>query len=230
MVAVATFLVWLDRWYMLVTLITFYYSLFHFSWYRLTQKEPTLFLGIDVTHPSPGSGPAMFSIGAIVGNIDHECHQFDVSYKVCMQSIYCFANYRYNLFSVQKRFNEQMVHFDYQLRDRLIAFCQYTNHKPERIIVFRDGISDSQFLMVSDLFSLVNYIRFIRFRHSKKRLHASQRLVIISMPTTIRKSLILLCKNVTILDSFVQNKQILLDQEKIFHQVISELVGPDYPH
>uniref|UniRef100_A0A914VJR6 Uncharacterized protein n=1 Tax=Plectus sambesii TaxID=2011161 RepID=A0A914VJR6_9BILA len=97
-------------------------------WQSLTNpKSATLFLGIDVTHPGAHEVRESQSIGAVVGNVDFACHKFDVSYRV------------------QKRFHEQMVHFTKQLKERLFAFLSATKEKPARIIVFRDGISDSQF-------------------------------------------------------------------------------------
>lgn len=88
--------------------------------------QPTLVLGIDVTHPSPGDSKAP-SIGAAVGNIDIFPGKFAASIMV------------------QKHRREAVVYLTDAIQRRVEAFYTHTQRKPERILVFRDGVAEGQF-------------------------------------------------------------------------------------
>ena len=49
---------------------------------------------------------------------------------------------------VQKKCNESVVYLLDAVRERLVAFYKHTKAKPDRIIVYRDGVSEGQFMEV----------------------------------------------------------------------------------
>jgi len=81
---------------------------------------------LDVTHPAPNDRKAP-SIGAAVGNIDTLPGKFGASV------------------SVQKHRREAVVYLAEAIRKRVEAFYHQTQRKPERIIVYRDGVAEGQF-------------------------------------------------------------------------------------
>lgn len=111
----------------------------------------TLVLGIDVTHPSVGdlTGP---SIGAVVGNVDLDCMKYETSVRV------------------QPHRRETVLHLEEQFRQRLKAFSSRNKFKPDRIIIFRDGVAEGQFLQVlkEELRALRQACRTLDERHKPK--------------------------------------------------------------
>ncbi|KAH9017046.1 Piwi-domain-containing protein [Lactarius hengduanensis] len=99
------------------------------SWLR---EKPTMLVGIDVTHPSPKSASGTPSIVGVVASIDNDFVQFPASLRL------------------QK--SKREVIRDNVLRDmiveRLQAYRQRLKVLPERMIVFRDGVSESQYTEV----------------------------------------------------------------------------------
>jgi len=83
-------------------------------------------LGLDVTHPGPTDRKTP-SIGAAVGNIDTLPGRFGASV------------------SVQKHRREAVVYLADAIQKRVSAFYEQTQTKPERIIVYRDGVAEGQF-------------------------------------------------------------------------------------
>ncbi|KAH8986358.1 Piwi-domain-containing protein [Lactarius akahatsu] len=99
------------------------------SWLR---EKPTMLVGIDVTHPSPKSASGTPSIVGVVASIDNDFVQFPASLRL------------------QK--SKREVIRENVLRDmiveRLQAYRQRLKVLPERMIVFRDGVSESQYTEV----------------------------------------------------------------------------------
>ena len=64
---------------------------------------------------------------------------------------------------VQKKCRESVVYLLDAVRERLVHFYKQTGRKPERIIVYRDGVSEGQFLEVGVLviFSCYRCLQFI---------------------------------------------------------------------
>ncbi|KAF8711992.1 hypothetical protein AX14_013179 [Amanita brunnescens Koide BX004] len=96
------------------------------QWFR---KKKTMLVGIDVTHAGPGSKAGTPSIAAVVASIDDTFVQFPASLRI------------------QKHFeNKEMLD---ELKDmmceRLLSYKKHNSTLPERIVVFRDGVSDGQF-------------------------------------------------------------------------------------
>ncbi|CAA7399444.1 unnamed protein product [Spirodela intermedia] len=99
--------------------------------------RPTIIFGADVTHPAPGEDSTP-SIAAVVASMDWP----EVT------------NYRC-LVSAQTRRQEMIKDLFIppqgdrpvggMIRDHLLAFYQKSRRKPERIIFYRDGVSEGQF-------------------------------------------------------------------------------------
>ncbi len=49
---------------------------------------------------------------------------------------------------VQKKSRESVVYLIDAIRERLVHFYKVTQEKPSRIIVYRDGVSEGQFMEV----------------------------------------------------------------------------------
>ncbi|VDK72737.1 unnamed protein product [Litomosoides sigmodontis] len=99
-------------------------------WKKFTDKEaPTLFIGIDVTHPPSGDSTAP-SIAAIIGSLNINATRYAASLKI------------------QQPRSELVTYTVDALRTRIMEFVHQTDCKPQHIVLFRDGVSDSQFLDV----------------------------------------------------------------------------------
>ncbi|XP_037560304.2 protein argonaute-4 [Dermacentor silvarum] len=107
----------------------------------LAQEKPALFqkpviiIGADVSHPSPGDRIRP-SIAACVGSLDSIPSKFHATVRIQME--HAEAKARVEIIRDLK----EMV------KDMLKAFFRATRHKPERIIFYRDGVSEGQFLQV----------------------------------------------------------------------------------
>uniref|UniRef100_A0A915IL06 Uncharacterized protein n=1 Tax=Romanomermis culicivorax TaxID=13658 RepID=A0A915IL06_ROMCU len=87
---------------------------------------PTLIMGVDVTHPSPTDTRSP-SIASIVTNTDLSPMRYAASVKI------------------QKHRREAIVYLVDVVRDRLVSFFTESKVKPERILVYRDGVAEGQF-------------------------------------------------------------------------------------
>ncbi|KAI0313100.1 Piwi-domain-containing protein [Amylostereum chailletii] len=92
----------------------------------LSQKR-TMMVGIDVTHPSPSSIPGSPSIAGVVASVDKDFVQFPVSLRL------------------QKSKQEGIAELADMMIERLQAFKRRSKSLPERIMVFRDGVSEGQY-------------------------------------------------------------------------------------
>ncbi|KHN71070.1 Uncharacterized protein Tcan_02543 [Toxocara canis] len=98
-----------------------------FSWPKFANKnDPTIFVGIDVTHPKPGR-PGN-SIAAVVASTDVDATRYEVSVKV------------------QRADAERVVYVVDALKERLISFYRNSGCSPNHIVIYRDGISETEFL------------------------------------------------------------------------------------
>uniref|UniRef100_A0A0D9W085 Piwi domain-containing protein n=1 Tax=Leersia perrieri TaxID=77586 RepID=A0A0D9W085_9ORYZ len=104
------------------------------------SEVPTIIFGADVTHPPPGEDSAS-SIAAVVASMDWpEITKYRglVSAQPHRQEII------EDLFSVTKDPQHRVVNGG-MIRELLIAFRKKTGRRPERIIFYRDGVSEGQF-------------------------------------------------------------------------------------
>jgi len=96
-------------------------------------KRPVMVMGADVSHPPPESRGMKPSIAAIVGSVEPKAANYEVEVRI--QS----GNQ-----------NEEMIHDMKQVTKNLLIKFHAANkgRKPEKIIMFRDGVSEGQFLYV----------------------------------------------------------------------------------
>lgn len=101
------------------------------SYMGILSKDQTMVVGIDVVHPSPGSGKA--SVASMVASIDKNLAQWPVDLQV------------------QVREGQEMLDkIDIMLLSRLALWRKKHNVYPENILVYRDGVSESQYQQVLD--------------------------------------------------------------------------------
>ncbi|XP_077491688.1 protein argonaute-2-like [Amblyomma americanum] len=107
----------------------------------LMQEKPKLFhrpvivIGADVSHPSPGD-KVRPSIAACVGSLDRVPSKFHATIRVQIED------------SEAKARVEIIRDLKDMIKELLLAFYRATRHKPERIVFYRDGVSEGQFLEV----------------------------------------------------------------------------------
>lgn len=89
-----------------------------------------MLVGIDVTHPGPGSVRGTPSIAAVVASVDGNYAQFPVSMEI------------------QESKKEMVTNLEKMMVERLDLFRSRSNKLPGRILVYRDGVSEGQFLTV----------------------------------------------------------------------------------
>ncbi|SJL06473.1 uncharacterized protein ARMOST_09812 [Armillaria ostoyae] len=99
------------------------------------RKKKTMMVGIDVTHPTPGTRFGTPSIAAVVASVDDDFVQFPASMRIQRPD----AN-RHSK-EVVEELREMML-------ERLLAYEKKTKALPERIFVFRDGVSEGQYDIV----------------------------------------------------------------------------------
>ncbi|KAJ4842691.1 Protein argonaute 4B [Turnera subulata] len=118
----------------------------HISSIPLVSQSPTLILGMDVSHGSPGHSD-MPSIAAVVSSRKWPLIS---SYRASVRTQSPKVEMIANLFkpvpdSIRKD-------DDGMMREALVEFYLSAGHrKPEQIIVFRDGVSESQFNQVLNI-------------------------------------------------------------------------------
>jgi hypothetical protein len=93
----------------------------------------TMIVGIDVTHPSPGSKDGAPSAAGVVASIDKYLGQFPAT------------------FSIQESRKEMVSALEGMFLSRLKLWQKHNPQLPENIIVYRDGVSEGQFQQVLDL-------------------------------------------------------------------------------
>ncbi|KAL4242774.1 argonaute family protein [Abortiporus biennis] len=91
------------------------------------KSAATMLVGMDVTHPGPGTVKGTPSIAAVVASVDQNFGQFPASMKI------------------QETKKEMISALDVMMVERLTAFRNKSKVLPTRIIVYRDGVSEGQF-------------------------------------------------------------------------------------
>lgn len=90
----------------------------------------TMLVGLDVTHPSPGSRKSAPSIVAVVASVDKE--------------LSCWPG---NL-QIQQSRKEMVENLKELMIERLRLFESRNHRLPKKVIMFRDGVSEGQFALV----------------------------------------------------------------------------------
>lgn len=93
----------------------------------------TMLIGIDVTHPSPGSSEGAPSISAVVASIDEHLAQWPGSVRT------------------QKGREEMVQGLKQMVLERLDLWRRKHNTLPNKIILYRDGVSEGQYELVLKL-------------------------------------------------------------------------------
>jgi eukaryotic translation initiation factor 2C len=92
-------------------------------------REPVIFIGADVTHP-PAGDKTKPSIAAVVASMDAHPSRYAATVRV------------------QLHRQEIIAELSAMVKELLIQFYKSTHFKPMRIIFYRDGVSEGQFLPV----------------------------------------------------------------------------------
>lgn len=91
----------------------------------------TILFGIDVTHPSPGSSESAPSIAGVVASIDEKFSQYPASMRT------------------QRGREEMVLELEEMIVERLKFWQKKNQNKlPNKVIVYRDGVSESQYRKV----------------------------------------------------------------------------------
>jgi hypothetical protein len=97
----------------------------------LTKKK-TMIVGMDVTHPGPTSVPGTPSIAAVVASVDDTFVQFPASMRI------------------QATKTEMIQELKEMMIERLLVYQKQSKCLPDRVYVYRDGVSEGQFKSVID--------------------------------------------------------------------------------
>jgi eukaryotic translation initiation factor 2C len=102
---------------------------------KLENMKPldnlTIIFGIDVTHPSPGSSESSPSIAGVVATIDSNFAQYPASIRT------------------QEGRKEMVTELEVMIIERLKLWqTKNQGRLPNKVIVYRDGISESQYRTV----------------------------------------------------------------------------------
>ncbi|KAF5345034.1 hypothetical protein D9758_010462 [Tetrapyrgos nigripes] len=93
------------------------------------KKKSTMMVGIDVTHRGPGSREGTPSIAAVVASVDDDFVQFPASMRIQQSD---------EVKEMLDELKEMMV-------ERLLYYQKKNKTLPQRIFVFRDGVSEGQY-------------------------------------------------------------------------------------
>lgn len=89
-----------------------------------------MIVGMDVTHPAPKSMLGTPSIASVVASVDGMYGQWPGSIR-CQTSR-----------------QESLEALDVMVKERLALWKKTNNKLPERILIYRDGVSEGQYAMV----------------------------------------------------------------------------------
>lgn len=93
----------------------------------------TMLVGIDVTHPSPGSAGSAPSVAGIVAAVDASLAQWPAHSRI------------------QPGRQEMITDLDTLLQSRMRLWAKHNDNEfPDQIVVYRDGVSEGQYDMVID--------------------------------------------------------------------------------
>ncbi|KAK7022960.1 hypothetical protein VNI00_016850 [Paramarasmius palmivorus] len=93
------------------------------------KAERTMLVGIDVTHRGPGSKEGAPSIAAVVANVDDTFVQYPASLEI----------------QQTHEIREMVTELEKMMVERLQAYKTKTSNLPDRVFVFRDGVSEGQY-------------------------------------------------------------------------------------
>lgn len=101
----------------------------------------TMLMGIDVTHPSPGSSAGAPSIAAVVASVDDQLCQWPGSIKL--------QKGKQEMVGTSDIVNADMVNgLEKMITERLDLWQAKNRQLPTKIIIYRDGVSEGQYKLV----------------------------------------------------------------------------------
>ncbi|CAI5515721.1 unnamed protein product [Closterium sp. Naga37s-1] len=109
----------------------------------MVAERPTIVFGADVTHPSPGDDSSP-SIAAVVASRDWPC----ANRYGCLLRTQAHRQEMIEGLHEERQGADGSMQAGGLVRDLLMEFYQTAKRKPERIIFFRDGVSEGQFYQV----------------------------------------------------------------------------------
>jgi hypothetical protein len=98
----------------------------------ILSEGKTMVVGIDVTHPSPGSSSNAPSVAGIVASVDRWLAQWPADLQI------------------QPARQELVTGLDSLLKSRLMLWAKRNGSYPENILIYRDGVSEGQYSLVVD--------------------------------------------------------------------------------
>lgn len=98
----------------------------------IIAEGKTMVVGIDVTHPSPGSLSSAPSVAAVVASTDRTLSQFPCE------------------LSIQESRKEMVTDLSAMFKSRLDVWMVRNKTLPENILVYRDGVSEGQYQVLKD--------------------------------------------------------------------------------
>lgn len=98
----------------------------------ILSEDKTMVVGIDVTHPSPGSNSNAPSVASMVASIDKKLAQWPADIRI------------------QEARQEMVGDLEGMLKARLGLWKTLGNHQsfPENLLIYRDGVSEDQYKTV----------------------------------------------------------------------------------
>lgn len=109
----------------------------------LLTDKPTIIFGADVTHPQPGEDSSP-SIAAVVASMDWPQV---TNYRGLISAQSSREEIIQDLYKTTEHPQRGIVHSG-MIRESLLAFYRSNRCKPDRIIFYRDGVSEGQFSQV----------------------------------------------------------------------------------
>lgn len=100
----------------------------------IVNEDKTMVVGIDVTHPSPGSASNAPSVSGMVASVDRWLGQWPADLRI------------------QESRKEMVSNLDSMLKSRLLLWKTQGKHQafPENLLIYRDGVSEGQYQLVLD--------------------------------------------------------------------------------
>lgn len=98
----------------------------------IVGEGKTMVIGIDVTHPSPGSKDGAPSVAGVVASINGLLGQWPATY------------------SIQESRKEMVTALERMIISRLRLWEKTNKRMPENLIIYRDGVSEGQYQTLLD--------------------------------------------------------------------------------
>ncbi|KAG5652514.1 hypothetical protein H0H81_004786 [Sphagnurus paluster] len=113
-------------------------------------QMPTMLVGIDVTHPGRDSVKGTPSIAAVVASVDGQFAQYPASMEMQKTKEEMVVGLEQNPGSRdnQETKEESVVGLERMMHERLTLYKARNKGLPERVLVYRDGVSEGQFGLV----------------------------------------------------------------------------------